>query len=410
MMQTHFDVSSKVSDVKRWREIFKQQKVNNARQWLGAMARSQEAVSLLLSDYDNLLRALEACLNSPETFELAYNLVQALYRPAMGFADWERWLVYVRNALVLSRTYGRRSQQARLLEQAGDLLRFSGNLAETETHYRESLLFLEGVENSTTYIRVVSKLASIYVAQGKSYESIALCRRAIGVAKISRDRMGLAHILLTLAEAHMSLHEWNEGLMYAEEAYELFFQEKDHRLACEALLTIVGAKAQLGKWQESEQAASDLTTALLASQDERTLLSLKLNLGVLAYRQGEYHRAEALWQEALQLQSPIAYLENEASLYNNLGKVYTRLGEWRAAKEMLSHSLALFSRVGDSHNWANTMDNLADLYEAMGDKNACTETLLTAVAALESKSDLPSSQRLLAQMKERLLKLSLPHP
>jgi tetratricopeptide (TPR) repeat protein len=402
------EMSTPLSDVKRWRDVFQRQKLTNARQWLGAVASSRQPVSLILSDYDNLLRALEACLKEPETFDLAYQLIQALYRPAIGFADWDRWLIYVRDALALSHAHGRRPQQARLLEQAGDLLRFSGNLAETERHYKESLLLFDGVENLTGHVRVVSKLAGSYVAQGKFDESIALCSQTLSMLQVSQEKMGVAHILLALAEAHMSVHDWMRGLLYAEQAYGISLQLSDNSLTSQALLTIVGARAQLGQWQEAERAAQSLTTALLTSRDERTLLNLKLNLGVLAFRQGEYHRAEALWQEALQLQSQTDYPENEADLFNNLGKVYTKLGEWAAARDMLSRSLAAFEAVGDSHNWANTMDNLADLYEAMGDAAACKETLLAAVAALENQPRLPTSQQLLAEMKERLLNLGLP--
>jgi tetratricopeptide (TPR) repeat protein len=400
------DMSATLSDVKRWREVFRRQRLKNARQWLDKVAGSQEPASLILSDYDNLLRALEACLNEPETFDLTYHLIQALYRPAIGFADWDRWLVYVRDALALSRTLGRRPQQARLLEQAGDLLRFSGDLPETEAHYKESLSHFDGVENLTGYVRVVSKLAGFYVAQGKFDESIFLCNQTLTLVQDSQDKMGMAHILLALAEAHMSLHEYNNGLLYAEEAYALFRQINDNTLACQALLTIVGAKAQLGRWHEAEQAAKSLTVALLASRDERTLLSVKLNLGVLAFGQGEYHRAEALWQEALQLQSQTEHPENEAGLFNNLGKVYTMMGEWAAAREMLSRALAAFEAVGDSYNWANTMDNLADLYEAMADEPACLDTLRKAIAGLESQPGLPGTQRLLANMKERLAQLA----
>jgi tetratricopeptide (TPR) repeat protein len=407
MNRLHSCAQSQISDAAHWRKVLKQQRVNNARQWLARVAASQGAATVVLSDYDNLLRALEVCLKEPETFDLAYELIQALYQPAVGFADWERWLVYVQNALALCRSPDRRLEEARLLEQAADLMRLSGQLAGTESYYLGSLHLFKRAEEATDHVRVVSKLAGFYVAQGRAGDSIALCHRTLAAEQQMRDQLDVGRIWLALAEAHMSLDEWREGLFYAEKACELFLQADDKRMTTEALLTIVGARAQLGSWQEAERAAADLTTRLLALQDERTLLRLKLNLGVLAFSQKDYYRAEAVWQEALQMQSQTGYEEFEAQLCNNLGKVYTQLGEWPPAREMLLRSLALFDGAG--YSWANTMDNLADLYEAMGDLAACAETLAAAVARLEGQDHSAGLDQLLPEMKKRLQQLGATH-
>jgi tetratricopeptide (TPR) repeat protein len=132
----------------------------------------------------------------------------------------------------------------------------------------------------------------------------------------------------------------------------------------------------------------------------------KVNLGIAAFMQENYVLAEALWQEALSLQSQIQRPFSLANIYNNLGKVYTKMGEWEAAHDFLDKAILMFEEIADMYNWANSMDNLVDLYEAQGDIGQCCAVLERVLLRLQNIDPDAPEQKLLTTMQQRLQALS----
>ncbi len=394
-----------VSNQNHWRKIFQRQSLINAEHWLDVVEKEEEPANLVGIDYENLLRALEAALASPTTFDLAYRLIRALFSVVYGYADWDRWLIYLDQALALSQELKKPLEEAYLLERKGDVLFPTNHLPEAKKFYQQAGNKFNELQKIGDYSRILAKLSVIYDLQGDSTQGIELCQHALSLAYSAGDIQGIAHAKLTLSHMYSRARNWKEGLVAAQVAYELYQELNELEFSNKALMNIVAFWAELNNWEEVDQVSRPLIESLIASGDIRTLSLLKNNLGVVAFNQDDHKKAESLWQDALRLHSQIQEPTELAGLYNNLGVLYTILAEWTAAEEMLQKAIAAYKALGDVYNWANALDNLADLYEAQGDTAVISPILEEAIAGLQVVDRTPHTQKLLASMQNRLQNL-----
>lgn len=132
-----------ITNLARWQTVLAQQKIANAQRWLTLLENSQEPAKLVQEDYDNFLRALETTLQNTTTFEIAYKLYLLLYPIVFGYADWDRWLVYLRQALHTSRLLAMQDREALLLEKIGDILYHKGDLDKAEKAILRPVIFIK---------------------------------------------------------------------------------------------------------------------------------------------------------------------------------------------------------------------------------------------------------------------------
>ena len=395
-----------ISEQSKWQSILRQQKIANARRWLEILENSNDPATVVNEDYDNFLRALETTLQTSTSFDLAYQLGQILFPLVFGYADWDRWLVYLKQTLYVSQQLNRESEEAKLLEQIGGLLYHKGSLEKAKQKFQAASKKYKKLKYLSLYCRVQAMLASLYDIQGKPEKGIALCNDALEIANEIDDQFAIASISLNLSNIYRRNRNWKPGILMAEKASLLYEESGNVHLYSQASMTLVGIWADSGNWEQAHLVSNNLINVLSLSGDVYTLSQLKNNLGIVAYNQGNYSLAEKAWQEALQLHAQIQEPTELAGIYNNLGMVYTHLEEWDTAEQMLFKAITAYRRFGDTYNWANALDNLANLYEALGKTAEFRQTLQEAVAGLQVLKDTAHAIELLEHMGQRLVKTS----
>ncbi len=395
-----------ISQKAKWRNVLQQQKLANAERWLAILEASADPATLVHEDYDNFLRALETTLQTPNTFKIAYKLGQILYPIIFGYADWDRWLVYLQQMHHVSNHLNMEHERARLLQQIGDIQYHKGNLQQAEENYHAASLLYKKQGNLSSYSRTLAMLATLKDIQGESEEGIALCQKALETAEKAQDDLAQANANLNLSNIFRRIRNWDQALKSAQTAYSIYQRLEYSTLLTKTSITLIAIWAESGNWQEIHQFSDELITVLRESGDIHKLSQLKNNLGGLAYSQGNYNMAESAWQEALQLHSQIQEPMELASIYNNLGMVYTQLKEWDTAEEMLLKAITAYQRFGDIFSWANSLDNLADLYEAKGQTAEFKQTLQEAIGGLQVLKETPHAEELLDYMQQRLAESS----
>jgi tetratricopeptide (TPR) repeat protein len=383
----------------KWQTILQRQKRANVERWLQRIQERGTSSDLVVQEYDNLLRALELVVSSPDDFDLAYRLIQALYPEVFGFADWDRWLVYLEQARTTSQQLNYLEEEANLAVQIGEVHYYCGNLEEAKLNYYQAQGIYEALQLLAKKANALSKLAVLYESQGP--EGLALCQEALALAQIAQDEGVIADIQMNISHIWARMYEWEAGLQAAESAYVLYQKQNEQTKAVKAFFNMMTCWEKLGRWDEAEKASEQLRDVLTKMQDVHTLAKLKNNLGVMAFSQEKWDAAERNWQEALQLQSQLQNPAERAFLLNNLGLVYTQMGETAVAKTMLQQAITIQQALGDTFNWANAMDNLADLYLMMGDTAAARQVIRETVSPL-SALDAPHARKLLADMQAKL--------
>ncbi len=398
-----------MSDLNKWRERQQQFRLANARQWIESLQTSSDSRALVIQEYDNLLRSLETLLQDPRYFDLAYELIQLLYPIVFGYADWERWQVYLDQALHWSQQGPDREKEGRLWEQLGDLRRHRNELDEAAVAYRQALTLFRQHGKVAAYAAALSKLASLYQARGQVAEANALCQEILPLAHSTADERVIAHLNMTLSQIHIQLRQWEEGLQAASVARRAYQSAGNALAEARAMSNMVACWANLEMWAEAQQTAAQVMAVYTAAADLADQIRLQTNLGVIAYKQGRLAVAEKTWQEALRLTTQTQESEMLPLLQNNLGMVYRDMEEWAAAEEMLATSAAAYQALGDVAGWANALDNLAELYEGREEWELCRQTLRRALAGLEPHAAQPAYGRLIPALQQRLSRIpSLP--
>jgi tetratricopeptide (TPR) repeat protein len=390
------------SDKKRWQEILQQQSIANAKRWLLLINENPDPALFVANDYENVLRALESTLNSIKSYELCFQLIQALHDIVIDFADWDRWLIYLEKALHLSEKSGMHHDSAKLYEQIGDIQYRMGHLEKAEDYLLNASERYRLLESLTDYAHTLAKLGVLYDLQGKMDDGINLCLDALEITEAANDIWGIAQVNLNLSHIYQRARNWERSHETAQKSFNYFELLNRPKEATKALINLVAISAELGNWQEVGSLSQHLMDNLIASEDIRTLSQLKNNLGIAAFNQNNFQVAEVYWQEALSLHSQIQEPSTLASLYNNLGMVYTKINEFEYAEKMLNKAIGSYKAIGDVYRWANSMDNLADLYEVQGKTAVFKATLQSAIDGLQSIKEIPHAQQLLDNMAQRI--------
>ncbi|MCA9333380.1 tetratricopeptide repeat protein, partial [Candidatus Saccharibacteria bacterium] len=341
------NIAAPISQKAKWRNILQQQKLANAKRWLQILESCPDPISLVHEDYDNFLRALETTLQTSKTFDIAYELSQILFPIIFGYADWDRWLVYLQQIHHTSKNLHRQVEEARLLEQIGDIQYHQGNLNDAEINYYAASHLYNQQGNLSSYSRTLAMQASLKDIQGEPEKAISLCQQALATAKQAKDKYALANANLNLSNIYRRNRNWAQALKAAQTAYVLYHELGYSTLFTKASITLIAIWAEYGNWEEINQLSDELMSVLNVSGDVHNLSQLKNNMGIFAFSQGNFILAEAAWQEALQMNSQIQDPMELSSIYNNLGMVYTQMEEWETAEEMLLKAVTGYRRFGD---------------------------------------------------------------
>jgi tetratricopeptide (TPR) repeat protein len=400
-------MSPPVSKPDKWLAVLQQRRLANIEYWLHKLDTCEELANFVLEEYDNLLRTLESALRQDGTFHLAYRLIRKLSLVVFGYVDWDRWLVYLEEAIHVSRRLQLEAERAFLLERISHIHVHRAEYGQAELLYREAAEIFQKLGDLESYAYTLSRLGqTTYVLRQNLRESVALCEQAIQLGHQLQNHILIGHLYDALAYVYERAREWQLCLQTAQAAYDIFQHSNQPRMKEYILSRIVTAFIFLEEWEAVNESAAQLTEMFTAKGDIDGLTDHKVNLGIAAFKQENYELAEAVWQEALSLQSQIQRPSTLANIYNNLGMVYTRMGEWEVAHDFLQKAISLYDRLADRHNWANSMDNLADLYEAQGEIDKCRAVLEEVLRRWQDVDPNTPMQKLLSTMRRRWQTLS----
>ncbi len=372
-----------ISNQSQWQQILRRQKLANAQRWLLTLEQSPNPTELALHEYDNLFKAFEFTLLYPDTIDLAYRYILVLNPIVFGFADWDRWLKYLEQALALSQKASRSEVEVHIKELYADFLVHMGFPKRAIRYYEEVKTVYQTNDELDRFARILTKLATEYGRLGDMNIAQNYMDKAVAIANQLNDQELLAHVCLDLSAFEMRNQNWKAGLEASEKAYKLYEAVQDSRFMLRALTNKSACLAHLGDWEEVEQLSTHLVEQMSDAKHQLNFIKLKINLGFAAYSQNDIRMAELHWQEALQLAEQINVPMQKGVLYCNLGAVYNHFEEWEVAEKMHHKALITLAKLGDIENWANAVENLAELYKAQNRNSELRQLLTRAIVKLK---------------------------
>lgn len=395
-----------VTNQSHWQDMMRRQAKTNAEHWIALLENSEDRFPLTIREYDNILRALEYTLSSPDLFTLSNQIINLLFPAVYNFADWDRWAIYLNDALEQSQLLSDQLAEASISEKLGDLHRARSEHTKTEYYFVRSKKLYKDLGHFSQYGSILSKLGALNVSLGKPSLGLNMSLEAYEISQTFNDSHGMAMAELNLSYIYNILKEHQLSLQSATHAYHLFKEMEQSNYAARALNNMFVAWFYLEMWEEIEGKAEALVDELTDIGNVHVLGKLKLNLGTFASKNNDFIVAEKYFQEALNLAIQNQISGDIGHSYNNLGRTYTKMGEWESAEDMLMKSVSLFEDLHDFYNWANAMDNLALLFEAQENFSEAVKILNKVLQTPFDGEMQPPLENLLNEMKERLSKYS----
>ena len=394
-----------ISNQTQWQQILARQKLANAQRWLLTLEQAAHPTELALQEYDNLFKAFEYTLLHVDTVDLAYRYILVLNPIVFGFADWDRWLKYLEQALTLSRKAQKFELEAHIKELCADFLINMGFPNRAIAYYEAAKNYYKDHEQLDRYARILTKLATENGRLGEMAMAQGNMDEAVAIANTLNDQELLAHVCLDLSAFEMRNRNWEEGVKASQKAYELYHTLGDERFMLRALTNKSACLANLGEWEEVEKLSVHLVEQMSDAKHQLNFVKLKINLGYAAYSQNDVRMAELHWQEALQLAQQINVPMQMGILYCNLGAVYNHFEEWDVAEEMHQKALITLAKLGNLETWANAVENLADLYQAQNRINELRSLLTKAIVKLKPSEQIPTVHKFITLFEAWLLKI-----
>lgn len=166
--------------------------------------------------------------------------------------------------------------------------------------------------------------------------------------------------------AHVRLEQYQEGLVYVQEAVARARTFRDTGQIIRNLSYNANCYLGLGRFAKAIEA--DIEALLLAEKTEEDGIAIALthNIGLVYLENEEYEKAQEYISKSLVYFRSVEQRRNEVISLNNLGKCYTKLKDYRRGLKYYLSSVTIAKEIGAGREEANALNNLARIHRKLG--------------------------------------------
>ena len=290
--------------------------------------------------------------------------------------EYARALEVGRRALALTeRRFGsNHADVAKILSKLAHLYVLQGRLEDAEQHFKRALAIRTKVQGAshTSVGSLLKDLANLHFEQGRFLDAERLLKRSLAIFETAHgpSHFTVARLLRDLAEVYRAQGRYvaakplfERSLATAEKALG-----PNHMTVAEILSGLAGLKLDLGRYADAEplyKRALAIREKIGGSEHYATANSLN-NLALLYSRQGRDADAERLYKRAIAIKEKLYGPKHwsVAGMLNNLAELYYRQDRFTDAEPLYKRSIAISEKVlrPDHPNLATMLHNLAFLY------------------------------------------------
>lgn len=267
-------------------------------------------------------------------------------------------------SLVIVEQKGNTAGQIRVLDKLATLYMHTGNLpAASSTDRKRAALQAMEDGGPRSLATALDREGRILISQGRWTDAGKKFEQSMAIRQQREDDEGIAHSHGNLAQVYQHEDRWNEAAQSLDAALRIW-KEMGH-LQRQAIFHM-----DLGELYMTRGWFGKAETELLASVQARAgdpkdkCISLT-TLGKLYRRWEKWEAAQAIFNEAVAIAKALGDTESTAQALDQLGIMHTRQHEWTAAITSFNESISLKRGVNPVSE-AYTLDQVAKLYSETG--------------------------------------------
>ncbi len=286
----------------------------------------------LRAEQETVLAALDHLVEqSPDHPEWRVEVYRKRGRLALATNRWEEAVDLLRRATTLTL-----QQDVEILCLLVRALTHARQWDEASACGQRALDLARQQSDPTALARVWLTLADLEQARERFDAAEAALQQAVQAA--GRQSPLLPHIMLALGNLAGVRNDFNNALMYAQEAQRLFAQRG--LLDSEAAAGVLTARmlARLGRLDEALAAYQASYTAYAALEVRQGMAACRVNACTLMLRMGSFEQGIALAQEAYHLFNSISDARGLCVVASNIGAALVWMGRGAEAEVWLRES------------------------------------------------------------------------
>ncbi|ASS73826.1 hypothetical protein CIG75_01785 [Tumebacillus algifaecis] len=224
-----------------------------------------------------------------------------------------------------------------------------------------------------TRARIVTNLAHAHYRLGEYEDGIRFYREAYNLLRGSTNLRQLADVYLGLGVSYKKLRDFSRAIDYCHDALTIYESLQNIKQAIDVKANFALVEAEQGRIEK----AIDLLHECLAEYRKLEIPSddakIHGEIAKLYVKAGKLQQAEAFCQESLFLLPDNA--QNLAAIYHALAVVKREQSDLAAAVDWFERTIATLTEQEQLRELRLVYQELADLYEAQNDYVKATDTL-----------------------------------
>ncbi len=237
--------------------------------------------------------------------------------------------------------------KALILHNMASLKGQQGDIIEATTHYNDSLLIYESINDLQGKAATLQEIAGLKAQQGDIEGAISLYNQSLQITESINDERGKASTLYQIAEL----------------------------------------KAQQGEIEDALALYSQCLQIAESVNDVITTASTLHMLAILKVQQGDIEGAIALYKQTFKINESINNVKGQAKIINNIAILKVQQGDIEAALTLYNQSLGITESINDVQTKAATLHNIANLKFQQGNIEAALVFYTQSLKIHESIND-----------------------
>jgi CHAT domain-containing protein/tetratricopeptide (TPR) repeat protein len=216
-----------------------------------------------------------------------------------------------------------------------------------------------------------------------SFSAISKFKDSLHLWRAAGDRRAEAYTLRRVGDVYQPLGDYEQALVYYDQALSLSRKIHDRRSEGETLNEICYAYLNTGQNEKALRLCNQALRINQATENRRGIAQSLNNLGEISYGSGQNQQSLAFFQKALPAWSEAGDRQGSALTLLNIGYTYSDLGQMREALNNYNQALSLWMVSPDKRGQAMTLTAIGRLHSRMGESQVALDYFEKAMQLIE---------------------------
>ena len=249
----------------------------------------------------------------------------------------------------------------------GKLLQLIGNWQESEDAFRRALQLAKSSRDVVMIGESNNHLGHLLLLRGEYDQAAHYLKIAAGLFESIDDRTGFAKVNGHLGNLHLRLGEYPAAKECFQKSIKAGYVAGATSGSAQIVANLALTHMNLGELDEGIRVVQEQLPLHRERNDKQGLATLLVNLGIVQYDKGDYDAAGKSYEEGLQLAEELGNKQLVSIAMGSLGLVIQHQGDYERAMKLFRRDHEITEELGDKQGIAIALGLIGDLLKLKGD-------------------------------------------